>query len=125
MPLQLVWWILWVGILNGLMLIYYFIGRNEPSPGVAESLVNFTGLVPLAASVSARWLVLARVRQRQLAFVIFVVGLALADGAGVLAIFLGGPHKKEVFTLALLGVLQWAPVFAGRFGSDGPGPSQG
>ncbi len=50
-----------------------------------------------------------------MALVVFIVGLSLAESGGLLAIFLGHAERKEMVTAALLGLLQWAPLFTRQF----------
>jgi hypothetical protein len=58
--------------------------------------------------------VLPRYTEITRALPVFVVGLALAEACGILGIFLGGPYRDDLFVLAVLGVAQFAPLFAGK-----------
>jgi F0F1-type ATP synthase membrane subunit c/vacuolar-type H+-ATPase subunit K len=108
----LIWWILWAGILFGLVAIYAALGQRpalkQAPPNV---MTDFIGLGPLLVSCLVRWLVLPRVRSVQSAFVLFILGLALAEACGLLGIFLSA-YKSELFVLGVLGLLQWVPLFA-------------
>lgn len=108
----LIWWILWGAILGGLVLLYLFLGRGpvEPVTETGDLLFNLVGLVPLFVSIVIRWLVLPRFTDLKRAFPLFIAGLALAEGCGVLGIFLGGPFRDDLFVLGVLGVLQFVPV---------------
>ena len=66
----------------------------------------------LFVSIVIRWLVLPRATEPNRAIVLFVVGLALAEGCGFLGIFLGGPYRDSLFVLGLLGIIQYAPFYA-------------
>ena len=46
---------------------------------------------------------------------VFIIGLALAEGSGQLGILLGAKDRDTLFALAVVGVLQFAPVFVRRF----------
>ncbi len=112
----LVWWIIWVSILVGLMVVYAFLGRGPVKPAaVGDLLVNLSGVVPLFVSIVIRWLVLPRFTDIKLAFPMFVTGLALAEGCGILGIFLGGPYREDLFILGVLGIAQFMPFFAKQF----------
>jgi hypothetical protein len=113
----LIWWNLWAGFLIGLCLVYFFLGRSQPlpAPSSAEFLVNLTGFVPLFISVVIRWLVLPRYTNLARAFVVFVVGLALAESCGLLGIFIGGPYRDALFVLGVLGIVQYVPLYAQKF----------
>lgn len=111
----LVWWVIWCAILTGLTAIYIFLGRRSGGEGLAGgNAMDYVGLAPLALSALLRWLVLPRVNQAGAALPLFVVGLALAEGGGILGIFLG-EKRPELYVLGVLGILQWAPIFAGRY----------
>ena len=110
----LVWWIVWAGILAGLVVIYAVFGRapaKAPPPG-ANPLTGLIGLAPLFVSIIIRWQVLPRLSGLARAFPLFVVGLTLADACGLLGIFLGGVYKDDLFLLGVLGIVQYVPFFA-------------
>jgi hypothetical protein len=118
----MVWWIIWAGVLGGLVMIYVFLGRTpQPRRSPQESLTGLVGLGPLFLSVVTRWLVLPRFRTADRALPVFIVGLAMAEGCGILGIFLGGPYRDDLFLLGVLGILQFVPLFAGKL--DAPASS--
>ncbi len=113
----LVWWILWAGILSGLVIIYVLLGRapaKAPLPG-ENPLTGLIGLAPLFVSIIIRWLVLPRLTGLRQALPMFIVGIALAESCGLLGIFLGGIYKDDLFLLGVLGVTQYVPVFAKKY----------
>jgi hypothetical protein len=108
----LLWWILWAGILAGLVAIYFVLGEQPAAVPTGRIVAtDFVGLVWLLASCLVRWLVLPRVRSVQSAFVLFVVGMALAESCGLMGIFLSA-FRNELFVLGMLGIVQWMPLFA-------------
>lgn len=116
-PLK-IWWIVWAGLLTGLCALWWQFGflkftGNAPH---ANPFVDLVGLVPLFVSIVVRWLVLPRYSDAAKAFPMFVVGLALAEGCGLLGIFMGGPYRDDLFLLGALGIIQFAPFYAKRFG---------
>ncbi|HVZ66103.1 MAG TPA: hypothetical protein VG936_16165 [Lacunisphaera sp.] len=113
--LLLAWWIIWAGILAGLVAIYLVLGHG-PKPAAApdQALSGLIGLGPLFLSVITRWLVLPRFRDPNRALPVFIAGLAMAEACGLLGIFLGGPYRDDLFLLGVLGVLQFVPLFARR-----------
>ncbi|MSU45831.1 MAG: hypothetical protein EXS42_01560 [Lacunisphaera sp.] len=112
----LVWWICWVSILGGLVVIYLFLGRGPPKPAAVSDLpVNLSGVVPLFVSIIIRWLVLPRSTKLKSAFAMFITGLVLAEACGMLGIFLGGPYRDSLCVLGVLGVTQYMPFYARRF----------
>lgn len=110
----IVWWVFWAATLTGLMLIYLFLAQGKPlPPASAENpLQGLVGLVPLFVSIVIRWLVLPRATDPNRAFVLFIVGAALAEGCGLLGIFVGGPYRDSLFVLGMLGVAQYVPFYA-------------
>ena len=109
-----VWWIVWAAILTGLVLIYAALAHGKPLPPVSKEnpLQGLIGIVPLFVSIVLRWLVLPRATDPNRAFVLFVAGLALAEGCGILGTFLGGPYRDSLFVLGVLGVAQYVPFYA-------------
>jgi hypothetical protein len=116
-----VWWIVWAGVLGGLVVLYLVLGRGPLPPVKRQDLiVNLVGFVPLFVSIIVRWLVLPRFGDLTRAFPMFIVGLALAEGCGILGIFLGGPYRDALALLSLLGLLQFAPFFARQLAEPKP-----
>ena len=113
----IVWWVVWAAILGCLVLIYLVLGRRPLPPNLAaeKSLTGLAGLVPLFLSIIIRWLVLPRYRDIRGAFVMFVIGIALAEGCGFMGIFLGGPYRDDLFILGVLGIAQFVPFFARQY----------
>jgi hypothetical protein len=110
----LIWWIVWASILIGLVVIYLFLGRG-PLPTdlpLKQSLTGLVGLGPLFVSVVIRWLVLPRSTDPNRAFVLFIVGLAMAEACGLIGTFLGGPYRDSLFLLGVLGITQYVPFYA-------------
>ena len=116
----MVWWTIWFGLISGLCVIYFILGRGQPLATAPNPPANLIGLVPLFLSIVIRWLVLPRYTDRQRAFVMFIVGLALAEGCGLLGIFLGGLYRDDLFLLGVLGLAQFVPFFAGKFRNPPP-----
>lgn len=110
----LIWWLVWASFLVGLAVIYFALNLPPLPAGAAPEkvLTGLVGLVPLFVSIVIRWLVLPRYRDLPRAFPMFVVGLALAEASGLLGIFLGGPYRDDLLLLGLLGIAQFAPLFA-------------
>jgi hypothetical protein len=111
------WWIIWAAMLASLALVWGACGfRQLPGGGLPlHPLVQVAGLVPLFLSIVIRWLMLPRYTDLQRAFVLYLAGLALAEGCGLLGIFLGGPYRDDVFMLGLMGIVQFMPFFARKY----------
>jgi hypothetical protein len=110
-----IWWILWAGNGTGLVAMYALLGRHgTPTSDSLPEVSPYVLAVPLLLSCVVRWLVLPRMLTRRKALPVFIIGLALAEGAGQLGILLGAKDRDTLFALAAVGVLQFAPVFVRR-----------
>lgn len=124
-PKPVVFWILWIAILSGLPMIYLVMGQSSTqtsSPSSSFPLGLAAGLPPLVFSIVARWAILPRIDNPAKALSAFIVGMALAEGCGIIGIILGGEHKNLLFAAGVLGVLQYIPLFANRFGQETSAP---
>lgn len=112
-----IWWIIWAALLSGVFVMYFVIGPKAPPPEAAsqDSLIWAIGFVPFVVSAIIRWLIFPRVRTFQAAFPLFIVGLALAESACVLGLFVFPTYALQLFLLGVLGIFQWAPYFAGNY----------
>ena len=113
----LVWWILWAVFQAGVVIFYFMLTRPAPAPDspAADSLPWLVGAVPVFFSAIIRWLVLPRCREAQQALPLFVIGIAMAEAACFLGIFIFREHQRDLFILSVLGIAQFAPLFARRY----------
>ena len=113
----IVWWIIWAAMLVWLCALYFFLGRGPLAPLApgANPCANLVGFVPLFVSIIIRWLVLPRSTGPKAAFVMFIAGISLAEMCGMMGIFLGGPYRKDLFILGVMGVTQYVPFYARKF----------
>ena len=110
-PAQLVWWLLWATTMAGLVMIYFML-QPTGSQSVSRSL-RFLPVISLGAAVILRWIVLPMVPNAA-ALPAFVVGLALAEGCGILGILMVPDLRNVYFGLSLAGLAQFAPLFVSR-----------
>ena len=110
----LVWWILWGSCLAAVITLYLVLVGDKPLPPISKDnpLQGLAGVVPLFVSIVIRWLVLPRSTEPTRAFVLFMIGVALAEACGILGMFLGGPYRDSLFVLGVLGIAQYVPFFA-------------
>ena len=108
----MIWWIIWFMLIGCVTMIYFQLGRGPLKPAAANPFADLVGLVPLFVSIVVRWLVLPRYRDGQRAFVVFIIGCALAESCAILGIFLGGPYRDDLFLLGVLGIAQFMPFYA-------------
>ncbi|MBX3737681.1 MAG: hypothetical protein KF715_13370 [Candidatus Didemnitutus sp.] len=122
MPPLKVWWIIWGAILVSLGAIWWSVGFLKLPAAAAHKnpFYDLVSLVPLFVSIVVRWLVLPRYTDGARAFVVFVAGIALAEVAGILGIFLGGPYRDDLFLLGALGIAQFVPLYTKRLQEPKP-----
>ena len=107
---RIVLWILWFAITSGLVMIYTMIPANGPG----SKQLQFLPILPLAISGFIRWVLLPKATTIAGAMPIFIIGLAMAEGCGLLGIFLTPQLKQTYLVLALMGLMQFAPFWASR-----------
>ncbi len=113
----MVWWIVWASTLGGLIVLYLLFARGKSLPVASadNAFRGLVGIVPMFLSVVIRWLVLPRSTEPARAFVVFIVGVALAEACGILGLFLGGPYRDSLFLLGVFGLVQYVPLYARKF----------
>jgi hypothetical protein len=116
-PQKLVWWILWFAFLQGVFIYRLFlVPKAVPGQPLPPDVIPWgVALLPVLASGVLRWNVLPRLRERSHGLFCLIGGVALAEVTCLLAIFLARSHLDLLFAASVLGVLQWAPLYAERF----------
>jgi hypothetical protein len=109
----MVLWTVWGSILAGLVVLYLVFGR-KPVATTGSLGIVLGAFAALFVSIVIRWLVVPRFTDLVRVFPMFVIGLALAEGCGILGIFLGGPYRDALWVLGVLGVTSYVPLFARR-----------
>jgi hypothetical protein len=110
-PLR-VWWLIWAAITAA---FFVMIGIFETA-GVridAPPALAFVALAPFTASVVVRFLILPRAEPAK-KFVLFIVGLALAESGGFLALILGSPWQTPLAAAAIVLIIVHIPAFIRR-----------
>ena len=112
----LMFWAVWSACFAGLFVVRFVLA---PSSGGARASGDgwLWVTAPFWVSVILRWVVLPRLRPRdqQPAWVVFILGVSLAELPLFAGLFLFSGRLEELFVLSILGIAQWVPVFAGRF----------
>jgi hypothetical protein len=113
---MIVWWLLWLAFQIGIVVIYFVIGRDTaPAAAPAASPIWFVGLAPVAVSAIIRWIVLPRIEVPVAALQAFILGIALAEMACFLGLFIFPAHREELFGASIAGIFQFIPWFARRY----------
>ena len=113
----IVWWVLWAAFQIGILIIYQVLGSSPStasSPG-SDSQLWLAALAPVVLSTIVRWGALPRSTSAVAALPMFIVGIAMAESACFLGLFIFPQHKEELFVASALGIFQFIPFFARRF----------
>jgi len=112
-------WMIWFGILAGMMMIQFFVGHGIPSgpdQGTPPMVLVTVALGAAVISLAIRVRVLPGARTPEEKLKWMIVGLALAEGCGINGIFLipsEFPHTKLIILIAAVtAILVQAPVYA-------------
>lgn len=118
-PTLLVFWILWFAILQGLVMIQFFVGGGIPkgddqgNPPVV--FLALAGVLALAA-LAIRFVVIPKIRTVPKMLPAMIVGLALSEAIGLVGMFAVGKEfpttRLSLFVLALCCIVSLAPVYA-------------
>lgn len=108
---KIVLWILWFAITMGLVMIYTF---AAPAGGEGTKQLQYLPMMPLAVSVFIRWVLLPRTKTIAAAMPVFIIGLTMAEACGILGMFLVPQMKQTYLVLALVGLFQFVPFWAGK-----------
>jgi hypothetical protein len=109
----LVWWIAWFAIMASLATTYFEFCPDRG--GETTGGLRFVPIFPLALSIVVRWVVLPRFTRRIRAFPVFIIGIALAEGSGIAGILLVPELALIYCVLAVLGLVQFIPLFAKHY----------
>ncbi|MEP4078575.1 hypothetical protein [Haloferula sp.] len=118
-PTAMVFWIIWFSLFSGMFMILQFAGGGWPSGDNTEAyLSNPMFWIPIgmfAVSQVVRWFVLPMLKTPQAMLPPAIIGMAMAEGTMILALFLlpkGMVEGKQILIiLGFLGVLSFAPVY--------------
>lgn len=118
-PTAMVFWVIWFALFSGMFVILQFAGGGWPSGSNTEPYLSHPMFwVPLAAfcaSQFVRWFVLPRFTKPETMLPPAIIGMALAEGSMILALFVLPKEmvegKQILIVLGFLGVLTFVPVY--------------
>lgn len=118
----IVLWVIWAAVLSGLFFIQFSIGggfKTGEAEGDIPYLFVAIALFTAVLSTLLRWLVLPRVKTMAILLPVMIAGLSLAEGCGLLSIFLIGKSAPTIqlliFGISVLCMIQYIPVYGKRF----------
>jgi len=108
-PAPLVWWLIWAAITATFFAaigILEFTAINTATP----RWLSLAALVPLASSAVVRFLILPRTQAPHRRFLFFILGLALAESGGFIALVLASPWKTPLAAAAIVLMILHIPA---------------
>ncbi|TVR49388.1 MAG: hypothetical protein EA425_12355 [Puniceicoccaceae bacterium] len=128
-PVALVLWIIWFAILTSVFMIQFVVGGGLPTgendPAVEAPLFFWAGVAAVLLASVLRWVVLPRIPPHPGHLMLLVVGASLAELPVILGTFAIPDTLPQtqltLFVLAVLGVAQFAPVYAKPLPPGGSG----
>jgi hypothetical protein len=110
-----IWWFIWFSIIVALVTIHAVLAPE--TGGNSTGAQRYLPIGPLVFSTLIRWFVLPRFSERRRAFPLFIAGLAMAEGTGLLGLFLVPGMETTYLVLSLMGIAQYIPVFVAKLDS--------
>jgi drug/metabolite transporter (DMT)-like permease len=125
-PTILVFWIIWFAILQGLVVIQFFVGGGIPKgadqgnpPGWVLAAAGGLALAALAI----RFTVIPKIQPVPRKLPLMIIGLALSEAIGFLGMFLVGKEfpttRLSLLVLAIACIVSLAPVYAKERAENG------
>ena len=113
-------WIIWFTQLQAAFVFQFFLaggfaqGENAEAP--MALWLWLICLVPLVLATGIRWLLIPKIKALVPQMVVMIIGLALAEAAVFLSIFLVGPdypqYQIAILMVAVVALIQFAPSYA-------------
>lgn len=118
-PAVMVFWIIWFAILQGLVLVQFFVGGGIPNgedqgnaPVWVMAVAGCLALVALAI----RFTLIPRLTSFQKLLPAMIVGLAFSEAIGFLGMFVLGEEfpatRLSLFVLSICCIVSLAPLYA-------------
>lgn len=125
-PQALVFWIIWFAILQGLVIIQFFVGGGLPKGADQGNpplwVLVVAGSLALVA-LAIRFTVIPRIVSVTQKLPAMIIGLALSEGIGFLGMFGVGKEfpttRLVLFVMAICCIISFAPIYAKPRVEDG------
>ncbi|MES2308185.1 MAG: hypothetical protein V4507_04935 [Verrucomicrobiota bacterium] len=119
-PLLLVPWVVWIAILNGVLMVYFVIGKQHSLPEDISVQKGLPLLIPFVLSMIVRHGFLLRSPHYNTVFLRMIIGLALADASCFIGVFLVPELELLGLILSILAILQYIPFYMNALIPDFP-----
>lgn len=121
-PKPVVFWAIWLAILNGVIVLQFTLGKGIPlgsnSPDAPSSPIAAIGLATIILATVVRWFLIPRTDEPPKLLVLMVVGLALSEAPAFFGMFVIPQSQPEprlaLLAASLLSILQFAPFYVNR-----------
>ena len=112
-PAPPVWWLIWATITAAFFIAVGIFETTATQTGTPP-WIALVALPPLVASAVIRFGLLPRVTAPPRKFLFFILGLALAESGGFLALILGSAWKTPLAAAAIVLIIVHIPAFIRR-----------
>jgi CDP-diglyceride synthetase len=130
-PNAAVFWLIWFAIMNGLFIMLFFVAGGIPkgvNQGPPPTWIVGASAALVVIAIAIRFLVIPKIKQLSQLLPMMIVGLAVAEAVGMLAIFVLGKEfpqtRMTLFVTSVFTVLVYAPSYASYLTKGGLNPKR-
>jgi CDP-diglyceride synthetase len=130
-PNAAVFWLIWFAIMNGLFIMLFFVAGGIPkgvNQGPPPTWIVGVSAALVVIAIAIRFLVIPKIKQLSQLLPMMIVGLAVAEAVGILAIFVLGKEfpqtRMTLFVTSVFTVLAYAPSYASHLTKGGLNPKR-
>lgn len=117
-PTAIVFWILWLALLNGLFIFIFIFGGGIPegeNQGKPPSLVIAMAALLALFAIAIRFIAIPKTKEPEKLLPLMLVGMAFAEGIGIIGIFVVAGEFPEtrlaLFVTSASAMLAYAPFY--------------
>lgn len=121
LPNATVFWILWAALINGMFIIVFLLNGGFPqgkNVGEVPALIVAICAVEVVIAIGIRFLLIPKLKSPTHLLQAMLIGLALCEGVGILAILLIPKTLPQtqlaLITAAISTMLVYAPTYVSR-----------
>ena len=107
-PIKINFWLCWVALFFATFSYRFILGTESPEEEPLDIFLTIISFVLILSSLACRILVLPKAKEP---FIIFRMGIALAEAVALIGIFLMPYYKDFFMTLSLASIFAFLPYF--------------
>ena len=107
-PIKINFWLCWVALFFATFSYRFILGTESPEEEPLNIFLTIISFVLILSSLACRILVLPKAEEP---FVIFIIGIALAEAVALIGIFRMPYYKDFFMTLSLASIFAFLPYF--------------